>query len=53
MHCPGQVSNPLLVLKPVLVSGKLRFTDLQHSLVTPHLTALALEPGWLSGVAKG
>ena len=48
MHCP---SNPLSVLKPMLVSGKLQFTDLQHSLVTPRLTALALKPGWLSGVA--
>ena len=53
LHRPSLVSNPLAALRPVLVSAKLQFTDVQSSVVDPRLSALALEPGWLASVAEG
>ena len=42
-----------MVLKPVLVANKLWFTDVSLASIALHLSALAIEPGWLAIVAEG
>ena len=37
----------------MLVANKLQFTDVSLASIDPHLSALALEPGWLANVAEG